>query len=56
MEIFPTANMEIHYVNCPKVNKPCIVYDLSGHGRHRDNWKLFFEEVQAVLYVVDASD
>jgi ADP-ribosylation factor-like protein 6 len=28
---------------------------LSGNGRHRDNWKVFFAEVQAIMYVVDAS-
>jgi ADP-ribosylation factor-like protein 6 len=48
--------MEIHYINISKLGKPCLVYDLSGNGRHRDNWKVFFAEVQAILYVVDASD
>jgi ADP-ribosylation factor-like protein 6 len=56
LETFPTPNLEIHYVNCPKISKPCLIYDVSGNGRHRDNWKIFYPEVQAIIYVIDASD
>lgn len=56
METLPTPNLEIHYINLQKVGQPCLVYDLSGSGRHRENWKLFFPEVDAIMYVVDASD
>jgi ADP-ribosylation factor-like protein 6 len=42
MEIFPTSTMEIHYVICPKIGKNCLIYDLSGNGRHRKNWRILY--------------
>ena len=32
------------------------MYDCSGQGRHRENWKMFYSEVDVVVMVIDASD
>ncbi|CAD8126412.1 unnamed protein product [Paramecium sonneborni] len=56
MEIFPTPTMEIHYVICPKIGKYCLIYDMSGNGRHRQNWRILYQDIQAMIYVIDTSD
>lgn len=48
--------MEIHYVNVQKLGRTVLIYDVSGNRRHRDNWRFFFSDVKAIMYVVDASD
>ena len=35
---------------------PCVVYDMSGQGRYRDQWSFFYPDVDGILFVVDASD
>ena len=35
---------------------PCVVYDISGQGRYRDNWSFFYPDVDGILFVVDCAD
>ena len=34
----------------------CVVYDLSGQGRYRDNWSFFYPDVDGIMFVVDSTD
>ena len=61
----PHANSEFYYttpyiniekVHIPSDDKPCVVYDLSGQGRYRDNWSFFYPDVDGIMFVIDASD
>lgn len=55
-EIFPTTGFSIDFVTIPKSQKPVLIYDCSGEGMHRKNWKTFYSEVDAVMFVVDTTD
>ena len=35
---------------------PILIYDCSGQGRHRDNWKIFYSYADCVFFVIDATD
>ena len=35
---------------------PCIVYDISGHGRYRHTWSYFYSKVDGIFFVVDSTD
>ena len=41
--------------NGPK-NKPILIYDCSGQPRHRQNWRIFYQESDAVVFVIDATN
>lgn len=56
IEIVPTANLEIHYVHIKDINAPILCYDLSGQGRHRENWRTFYEVVDGIGFVIDSED
>jgi GTPase SAR1 family protein len=38
------------------LTKPILIYDCSGQARHRINWRLFYPEVDAVIFVIDCID
>ena len=31
-------------------------YDMSGQGKYRDLWQQYYEEAEAVIFVIDAAD
>ena len=35
---------------------PILVFDCSGEARHRANWRIFYPEIDAIIYVIDATD
>ena len=43
-------------MNIQKVPKQVLVYDCSGSGLHRSNWKTFYSYVDAIMFVVDVTD
>lgn len=51
-----TAFMNLEKVKLPGKAEPCLVYDMSGQGRHRASWAFFYPEVDAIFFVVDATD
>jgi len=40
----------------PQIPKEVLVYDCSGQGRHRENWKIFYPKIDALIFVIDATD
>ena len=50
----PFINME--KIVLPETSQPCVVYDMSGQGRYRQNWSYFYPEVDGVFFVVDSTD
>ena len=55
-EVFPTAGFKIDYLSIQKIPKPILIYDCSGSGLHRANWKTFYRYVDAVVFFVDVTD
>ncbi|KAL4512765.1 hypothetical protein ABPG72_017450 [Tetrahymena utriculariae] len=55
-EVFPTAGFEIQYLNCSGINAPVLVYDCSGVGRARDNWRTFYDACDGIIFVIDSTD
>ena len=53
---YTTPYINIEKVFLPESSMPCIVYDMSGQGRYRDNWQFFYPDVDGIIFVVDASD
>ena len=52
-EVFPTPGFSIDYISIQKIPKPILVYDCSGAGIHRNNWKTFYRYVDGVVFVID---
>ncbi len=52
----PTAGFSIREVTFSSIANPILVYDCSGHGRHRHNWWTFFSYVTGVIFVIDSLD
>lgn len=55
-EVFPTPGLSVDYISIQKIPKPILVYDCSGAGMHRSNWKTFYRYVDGVVFFVDVSD
>lgn len=53
---YSTPFVNIERLQFGKNNKQCTVYDVSGQGRHRAQWSFFYSEVDAIIFVVDATD
>lgn len=51
-----TAFMAAEKITLPFSNEQCIVYDLSGQGRYREQWQYFYPDVDGIFFVVDSSD
>ena len=32
------------------------VYDMSGQGKYRDLWQTYYEESEAIIFMIDAAD
>lgn len=39
-----------------KNNINFTIYDMSGQGRYRSLWEHYYEDAQAVIFVVDSTD
>ena len=48
--------MSLEKVQLPSKGETCLVYDMSGQGRHRASWAFFYPEVDAIFFVVDSTD
>lgn len=53
---FTTPYLNIEKITLPFSNMPCVVYDVSGQGRYRENWSFFYPDVDGIFFVVDTSD
>ena len=53
---YSTPYINIEKFNLPGHSMPCVVYDLSGAGRYRENWSFFYPDVDGILFVVDCAD
>eukprot|EP00347_Sterkiella_histriomuscorum_P012090 403369929 len=51
-----TPYINIEKITLPFSNSPCVVYDLSGQGRYRENWSFFYPDVDGIFFVVDTAD
>ena len=51
-----TPYINIEKVTLPFNNQPCVVFDMSGQGRYRENWSFFYPDVDGVFFVVDTAD
>jgi signal recognition particle receptor subunit beta len=51
-----TAFFAIENITLPSSNTQCAVYDVSGQGRFRESWSLFYKNVDGIFFVIDASD
>lgn len=51
-----TPYINIEKIKLPEGSMPCVVYDISGQGRYRDQWSFFYPDVDGIMFVVDASD
>lgn len=55
-EVFPTAGFNIDQLRIQKIPKPILIYDCSGFGLQRRNWKTFYRYVDAIILFVDLTD
>lgn len=53
---YTTPYLNIEKITLPFSNMPCVVYDLSGQGRYRENWSFFYPDVDGIFFVVDTAD
>lgn len=51
-----TPYINIEKITLPFSNSACVVYDLSGQGRYRENWSFFYPDVDGIFFVVDTAD
>ena len=42
--------------NFTKNNIDFTAFDMSGQGKYRDMWQRFYDQAEAIIFVVDASD
>ena len=54
--VMTTPFLNVEKIALPSTQEQCIVYDLSGQGRYREQWQYFYPDVDAVFYVVDSTD
>lgn len=52
----PTSLYSIEMISIPQLTKPILVFDLSGQGRHRESWRTFYPDADAIVYVIDSTD
>jgi GTPase SAR1 family protein len=51
-----TPYINIEQITLPFSNMPCVVYDMSGQGRYRENWSFFYPDCDGIFFVVDTAD
>lgn len=54
--VITTPFLNVEKVTLPQRHEQCIVYDLSGQGRYREQWQYFYPDVDGIFFVVDSSD
>eukprot|EP01017_Pseudomicrothorax_dubius_P038331 TRINITY_DN5721_c0_g1_i5.p1 TRINITY_DN5721_c0_g1~~TRINITY_DN5721_c0_g1_i5.p1 ORF type:complete len:179 (-),score=42.11 TRINITY_DN5721_c0_g1_i5:118-654(-) len=54
--IMPTAGISLETLKFPKIKDEILIYDLSGEGRHRQMWPIVYEEIDAIIFVIDIND
>jgi GTPase SAR1 family protein len=54
--VVTTPFINVEKVFLPHSNDQCIIYDLSGQGRYREQWQFFYPDVDGIFYVVDSTD
>ena len=53
---FSTPYINIEKIKLPECSMECVVYDISGQGRYRENWCFFYPDVDGIFFVVDTTD
>ena len=51
-----TPFLNVEKVTLSSNNEHCIVYDVSGQGRYREQWQYFYPDVDGIFFVVDSAD
>ncbi len=54
METVPTIGFELQEFS--KNNIRFTVFDMSGQGRYRNLWEHYYDDTQAIIWVIDSSD
>lgn len=54
LEVTPTVGFQVE--EFARNNIQFTVYDMSGQGRYRSLWESYYEDVQAVIFVIDSTD
>ncbi|KAI9144304.1 ADP-ribosylation factor-like protein 6-like protein [Paraphysoderma sedebokerense] len=52
----PTVGFKVERFNHASHNLSFTVFDMSGQDRYRDMWELYFDEADAIIFVIDLSD
>ena len=53
-EVVPTVGFTVEEVS--KGNLSFTVFDMSGAGRYRNLWECYYDDAEAVIFVIDTSD
>uniref|UniRef100_A0A7M5VA50 ADP-ribosylation factor-like protein 6 n=2 Tax=Clytia hemisphaerica TaxID=252671 RepID=A0A7M5VA50_9CNID len=53
-DIVPTVGFTVEKVMANGLN--FTVFDMSGQGRYRNLWEHYFQDAQAIIFVIDSSD
>jgi ADP-ribosylation factor-like protein 6 len=53
-EVTPTVGFQVE--EFASNNIKFTVYDMSGQGRYRSLWEQYYEDAQAIIYVLDSTD
>ncbi len=53
-DIVPTVGFSVE--NFTKDNLQFTVFDMSGQGRYRNLWESFYQEIDAIVFVIDSSE
>ena len=54
--VMTTAFINVEKITLPLSNETCIVYDMSGQGRYREQWQYFYPDIDGIFFVIDATD
>ena len=53
-EVVPTVGFQVETFTKDNIN--FTIFDMSGQGRYRSLWEQYYEEVEAIIFVVDCTD
>lgn len=53
-DIVPTVGFTVEKVLANGLN--FTIFDMSGQGRYRNLWEHYFQDAQAIIFVIDSSD
>jgi ADP-ribosylation factor-like protein 6 len=54
IEVVPTIGFQVEEFTKNNVN--FTIFDMSGQGRYRNLWEHYYDDTQAIIFVVDTSD